>query len=276
MPKPFRRVVPGHDEAGRAVLLSDAPPARVQVVGTLGPTFYEVWNTRETPAKIDRRGGEPYDAQPTLAPPRTGTRIRVLDIPPETEATTKIDAAAARAHFAQIGAAQAAAAGDSGARHALMPRTDSVAPVAQAKTAGSRLFSSTENCPTGSVERSGPRFGRQLSHVSGRQSGGAQCLGHSRAIRGRAILTALELAFDGRHLNLEADDGAHHAGDIVRGSVGDSPAMDIVPLVLIGQRFDQVVQPVRIVDEPNVPLDVHRGVVPGRHRPAVLALARVP
>src|ERR1700681_784545 len=149
-------------------------------------------------------------------------------------------------------------------------------PIAQAKTAGSRLFSSTENSPTGSVERSGPRFGRQLSHVSGRQSGGAQCLGHSRAIRGRAILTALELAFDGRHLNLEADDGAHHAGDIVRGSVGDSPAMDIVPLVLIGQRFDQVVQPVRIVDEPTVPLDVHRGVVPGRHRPAVLALARVP
>lgn len=126
MPKPFRRVVTGHDEAGRAVLLSDAPPARVQVVGTLGPTFYEVWNTRETPAKIDRRGGEPYEAQLTLAPPRNGTRIRVLDIPPETEATTKIDAAAARAHFAQIGAAQASTAGDTGARHPFMHRTESV------------------------------------------------------------------------------------------------------------------------------------------------------
>ena len=44
--KPFRRVVTGHDEAGRAIIQSDAPPTRVQVVGRSGPTFYEVWNTR--------------------------------------------------------------------------------------------------------------------------------------------------------------------------------------------------------------------------------------
>jgi hypothetical protein len=126
MQKPFRRVVTGHDEAGRAVLLSDAAPTRVQVVGENGPTFYEVWNTRETPALIDRRGGEPYEAQLTLAPPRHGTRIRVLDIPPETEATTKIDAAAARAHFAQIGAADASTAAASSARHPFMHRTRSI------------------------------------------------------------------------------------------------------------------------------------------------------
>jgi mannose-6-phosphate isomerase-like protein (cupin superfamily) len=126
MQKPFRRIVTGHDEAGRAVLLSDAAPTRVQVVGEHGPTFYEVWNTRETPARIDRRSGEPFEAQLTLAPPRNGTRIRVLDIPAETEATTKIDAAAARAHFAQISAAQASTAGDANARHPFMHRTQSI------------------------------------------------------------------------------------------------------------------------------------------------------
>jgi hypothetical protein len=123
---PPRRVVTGHDAAGRAVFLSDAPPTRVQQVGSAGPTFYEVWNTRETPARIDRRGGEPHEARLMLAPPRNGTRIRVLDIPPETEATAKIDAATARAHFAEIGAAQASTAGHANPRHPFMHRTESI------------------------------------------------------------------------------------------------------------------------------------------------------
>jgi hypothetical protein len=63
MTKPFRRVVTSHDDAGRAVLLSDAPPTRVQAVGEHGPTFYEVWNTRETPALTDRGSGEPFEAR---------------------------------------------------------------------------------------------------------------------------------------------------------------------------------------------------------------------
>ena len=126
MATPFRRVVTGHDNSGRAIVLSDAPPTRVQAVGTHGPTFYEVWNTRETPARIDRAGGEPHESQLTLVPPRNGTRIRVLDIPPESEATTKMDAAAARAHFAEIGAAEASTAGDPAARHPFMHRTQSI------------------------------------------------------------------------------------------------------------------------------------------------------
>lgn len=38
--KPVRRVVTGHNEAGRAIIQSDAPPTRVQVIGGgNGPTF---------------------------------------------------------------------------------------------------------------------------------------------------------------------------------------------------------------------------------------------
>jgi mannose-6-phosphate isomerase-like protein (cupin superfamily) len=124
--KPFRRVVTGHDGAGRAIIQSDAPPTRVQVVGLSGPTFYEVWNTRETPALIDRDSAEPAEAQLMLAPPSHGTRIRVLDIPPETEEMAKIDAAAAREHFAAVGAAEASTHGGGQPRHPFMHRTQSI------------------------------------------------------------------------------------------------------------------------------------------------------
>jgi mannose-6-phosphate isomerase-like protein (cupin superfamily) len=125
MQKPFRRVVTGHDSLGNAIIQSDAPPTRVQVVGTHGPTFYEVWNTRETPALIDRAGSEPSESQLTLAPPSGGTRIRVLDIPPETAHLKDVSAEQARAHFAEIGAAGASTHGVQ-SRHPFMHRTQTV------------------------------------------------------------------------------------------------------------------------------------------------------
>jgi quercetin dioxygenase-like cupin family protein len=126
MNKPFRRVVTGHDEKGNAVILSDAPPPRVQQVGSpAGPTFFEVWNTRETPALIDRQSGEPPESGLVLAPPKNGTRIRVLDIPPETEETHRLDEAEARAHFESIGAGSASTYRP-GASHPFMHRTETI------------------------------------------------------------------------------------------------------------------------------------------------------
>jgi len=126
VPQSFRRVVTGHDQSGRAIIQSDAPPERVQVIGEGGPTFYEVWNTRSTPAPIDRSSGEPPEERLTLVPPPGGTRIRVLDIPPETPETSRIDAATAREHFAQIGAAAASTHGSAESRHPFMHRTQSI------------------------------------------------------------------------------------------------------------------------------------------------------
>lgn len=83
MQTPFRRIVTGHDDAGSAIIVSDEPPPRtVQIGGENGATFYEIWNTRETPVLIDRRSGEPEESALTLAPPKGGTRIRVIDFPP--------------------------------------------------------------------------------------------------------------------------------------------------------------------------------------------------
>jgi quercetin dioxygenase-like cupin family protein len=122
---PFRRVVTGHNAQGKAVILEDAPPPRTaRIGGDIGPVFYEVWNTRETPVRIDRASGEPAEARIVLTPPKNGTRIRVLDIPPEDERLTKLSAEQARAHFAEVGAAAAHSATMS--RHAFMHRTESI------------------------------------------------------------------------------------------------------------------------------------------------------
>ncbi|HMK84558.1 MAG TPA: cupin domain-containing protein [Steroidobacteraceae bacterium] len=127
MSKPFRRVVTGHDAAGRAVIHSDAPPERVKVLAGNGPTFYEVWNTRETPARIDRASGEPFEEGLVLTPPPRGTRIRVLDIPPEGPELEEMSAARAREHFAEIGAPEASThPGTASSRHPFMHRTQTI------------------------------------------------------------------------------------------------------------------------------------------------------
>ncbi len=121
---PFRRIVTGHDAQGRAIILEDAPPPRVaRIGGEHGPLFFEVWNTRETPARIDRASGEPPEEGIQLAPPHNGTRLRVLEVPPEDPSIAKLTPEQARAHFAEVGAADAASHSGSGSKHAFMHRT---------------------------------------------------------------------------------------------------------------------------------------------------------
>lgn len=121
----FRRIVTGHDAQGRAVISSAAAPTRVVDVSERGPRFYEVWNTRETPARIDRDSEEPHEDKLTLAPPRHGTRIRVLDIQPETAELRNMDAAEARRHFELLNAGDASTR-HRDAPHPFMHRTETV------------------------------------------------------------------------------------------------------------------------------------------------------
>lgn len=125
--RPVRRIVTGHDQQGRAILQEDGAVPRVQRIGgEIGPVFHEVWNTRATPVPIDAASGEPPEEGIVLAPPRGGTRIRVLDIPPEGEGIRSMTAEEAQAHFAEIGAGDASSAARTGARHALMHRTETI------------------------------------------------------------------------------------------------------------------------------------------------------
>ena len=123
----FRRIVTGHNERGQAVILQDGPPERVQRIGgDHGPMFYEVWNTLATPAPIDRASGEPSETSIVLAPPKGGTRIRVLDIPPEGDNLKDMSPEEARRHFEEIGAADASSYEGKQSRHAFMHRTETV------------------------------------------------------------------------------------------------------------------------------------------------------
>ena len=122
-----RRVVTGHDAGGRAVIQEDGAVPRVQRIGgEHGPLFFEVWNTQETPARIDRASGEPTETGISLAPPKNGTRIRVLDIPPDNESLDALSPEQAKAHFAEVGAADASSHAGDASRHAFMHRTETV------------------------------------------------------------------------------------------------------------------------------------------------------
>ena len=125
--QPIRRVVTGHDSEGRAIIQEDGPVARMQRIGgDIGPMFHEVWNTRATPAPIDADSGEPAEDGIVLAPPKNGTRIRVLDIPPEGDGIKNMTPEEAAAHFAEVGAGAASNAAKAGAKHALMHRTETI------------------------------------------------------------------------------------------------------------------------------------------------------
>jgi hypothetical protein len=77
-------VVTGHDSSNQAIIVSDGQPSGIyDNLGQEGLVFYEVWHTSQAPTLIDRDGAEPSEAALRLLPPAGGTRIRVLDIPPD-------------------------------------------------------------------------------------------------------------------------------------------------------------------------------------------------
>lgn len=125
--RPIRRVVTGHDANGKAIIQEDGIVPRIQRIGgDTGPMFHEVWNTRAAPAPIDASSGEPPEEGIILAPPANGTRIRVLDIPPDDPSLEEMTPEAAKAHFAEIGAADASSFEGSESRHAHMHRTETI------------------------------------------------------------------------------------------------------------------------------------------------------
>ena len=119
-----RRVVTGHDELGRSIVQEDGPPARVVTLGgESGTTFHEIWNTQSTPAAIDRASGEPTETGIALLPPTGGTRIRILDIPPDDGSVAALPREAVSALFEAIGAGHTL---PDNPPHPLMHRTETV------------------------------------------------------------------------------------------------------------------------------------------------------
>jgi hypothetical protein len=118
--RPVRRVVTGHDGAGRAVIASDGAVPPVAIAAVPGTFFHEIWATPSLPAAIDD-GVDPTGGPLRLAPPAGGTRIRIVDIPPDA-VQLAVSAEEAAAAFAEMDAPHAHGSG----RHALMHRTETV------------------------------------------------------------------------------------------------------------------------------------------------------
>ena len=120
-----RRVVTGHDAQGRSIVLSDGPAPRVFTLDGRGSAFVELWTTRATPAPIDRASGEPPEQGVHLFPPANGTRLRIVDFPPENEGVlAQLTPEAVRAAFTAINAASAIPEGPS--PHPLMHRHQTI------------------------------------------------------------------------------------------------------------------------------------------------------
>ena len=122
---PIHRVVTGHDAEGKAVVASNGPlPTVAQIQAIPGTVFHEVWETPATPAPVDN-GADPTTGALKLPPPRHGTRIRFVDIPPDSAEFLAHGAGRVKDAFAQIGdVAASTVKGDS--PHPLMHRTESV------------------------------------------------------------------------------------------------------------------------------------------------------
>jgi hypothetical protein len=118
MGRPIRRVVTGHDAAGRAVVLFDGPAPNVKLRKATGLTSTLLWVTDGSPA--DNSGGaDCADRDIGVAPPPRGSIFRVVDFPPASEVGAVDNAAMLR----EMGIA---GGGHADPRHATMHRTRSI------------------------------------------------------------------------------------------------------------------------------------------------------
>jgi mannose-6-phosphate isomerase-like protein (cupin superfamily) len=121
----IHRVVTAHDADGKAVLASNGGlPTVVEIAAIPGTIFHEVWSTTGTPAPVDN-GTDPTLGPLMLPPPKQGTRIRFVDIPPDTADYLAHGGARMQEAFAQIGDTKASTV-KADSPHPLMHRTESV------------------------------------------------------------------------------------------------------------------------------------------------------
>jgi mannose-6-phosphate isomerase-like protein (cupin superfamily) len=86
----IRRVVTGHDETGKAIVLFDGANPHKVVRPQIGLTSRVIWTNDQTPADMtgaQDRGG----AKVGIAPPAGGSVFRIVDFPPASADQEKLD-----------------------------------------------------------------------------------------------------------------------------------------------------------------------------------------
>ncbi len=114
----IRRVVTGHDNSGKAVVLIDGIAPNIKVRQGAGFVHSLLWVTDEMPADISG-DGDRAEREIGVAPPPMGSILRMVDFPPVTHEAENID------HQTLIRAMGASHEGRVGtpARHPYMHRT---------------------------------------------------------------------------------------------------------------------------------------------------------
>jgi hypothetical protein len=86
--------------------------------------FYELWNTRSSPVEVKRAEDPTVGKDAAVHPPRGGTILRIIDIPPEVGGRT-LSGGKADEVLSSVGLAAARSA-HSKNRHPLMHRTETI------------------------------------------------------------------------------------------------------------------------------------------------------
>ena len=122
----IRRVITGHDENGKAIVVSDelAPAVRTNP-SRPGHISVDLWKTESAPAILRRTESDPTAGPKQIHPPPRGTVFRISEIAPETDAIRNLDAAKAQEVFRAMGNESASTAGKGG-RHPFMHRTETL------------------------------------------------------------------------------------------------------------------------------------------------------
>jgi hypothetical protein len=121
--RPIRRIVTGHDAAGRSTILQDGPsPHAMNMAGIDHFGVTDLWKTFGAPADLES-AKDPCGSPISLAPPRNGTVLRVVEFPPDAAYLKSWDRHQA---FASLGVSGADAIDSSSTRHEGMHRTQTV------------------------------------------------------------------------------------------------------------------------------------------------------
>jgi mannose-6-phosphate isomerase-like protein (cupin superfamily) len=113
MPQQFRRVVTGHNAAGRSIFVSDGATPHVFSRTKGSAIVHELWETGGTPA--DNRGNDDAIKRGhRLPPPKNGSVFRVIEYPPDWE---RLAAIAHEEKLPDDGSGRAAASDRNSPRH---------------------------------------------------------------------------------------------------------------------------------------------------------------
>ena len=121
-----RRVVTGHDENGKAIVISDGPaPFAITNPNRPGYVSTDIWRTNASPAPITARAAEPTLGPRRQMPEKNGTVIRINRVMPETDDIRNITPEQSKQIFAALGNEKASTFAKNG-RHPLMHRTETI------------------------------------------------------------------------------------------------------------------------------------------------------